>query len=75
MVAWLTGTRGNDPSGPRRIAAAFRAPDATAFGAPKLVSEESVQSAPSVAIDAAGRPLAAWNTLDQGTLVAVRPGG
>ncbi len=75
VVDWLTGTRGNDPSGPRRVAAAFRAPDAIAFGAPELVSEESVQSAPSVAIDAAGRPLAAWNTLDQGTLVAVRPGG
>jgi hypothetical protein len=75
VVDWLTGTRGNDPSGPRRVAAAFRAPGAPAFGAPEIVSGESVQAAPSVAIDAAGRPLAAWNTLDQDSLVAVRPGG
>jgi hypothetical protein len=75
LVAWLTGTRGNDPSGAQLVAAAFRAPGATAFGAPEVVSDDTVPYVPAVGIDDAGRSLAAWSTPDQGSRVAVRPGG
>jgi len=75
LVTWLTGTRGNDASGPQHVAAAFRAPGAPAFGAPELVSDEEVASNPFAALDAAGRPLAAWTSLDQETSAAVRASG
>jgi hypothetical protein len=87
LVVWLTGTHGNDPSGPQRVAAAMRPPGAAAFGAPQLVSEPvgppgpaanatSVPFAPSAAVDSrVGRGWAAWTTLDQHTHVAVGPAG
>jgi hypothetical protein len=82
-----TGTRGNDPSGPQRVAATLRPPGAAAFGAPQLVSEPvgppgaaanatTVPFAPSAAVDSrVGRRFAAWTTLDQRTHVAVAPAG
>jgi hypothetical protein len=85
FVLWLTGTRGTDPGGPQRVAAAVRPPGATAFGAPEFVSEPvgspgtaaaatSAPFAPSAAVDSRiGRRFAAWTTLDQRTKVAIRP--
>jgi hypothetical protein len=87
LVLWLTGTRGADPSGPQRVAAAVRPSSAVAFGAPEFVSEPvgapgaaaaatSVPAAPSAAVDSrVGRAFAAWTTLDQHTKVTVRPAG
>ena len=74
VVTWFTGTRGNDPSGPRHVAAAFRGPGETEFGAPELVSDAEALDPGSAAIDAAGRPFAAWTTLDGSAVVAVRGG-
>jgi hypothetical protein len=87
LVLWLTATRGADPSGPQRVAAAFRPPGAAAFGPPELVSEPvgpagtpaataAVASAPSAAIDPrGGGRFAAWTALDQHTKVAASPAG
>jgi hypothetical protein len=75
LVTWSTGTRGNDASGPQHVAAAFRAPDESAFGAPELVSDEETSSAGAAAIDAAGRPLAAWQARAGGPVASVRAGG
>ena len=74
VVSWFTGTRGTDPSGPRHVAAAFRGPAETEFGAPELVSDAEALGPGSVAIDAAGRPFAAWTRLDSSAVVAVRGG-
>ncbi len=74
VVNWFTGTRGNDPSGPRHVAAAFRGPGETEFGAPERVSDAEALDPGSVAIDAAGRPFAAWTRLDGSAAVAVRGG-
>jgi hypothetical protein len=88
LVLWRTGTRGADPGGAQRVAAAVRSPGAAAFGAPELMSEPvgppgtaaaaatTVPSAPSAAVDQRdGRRFAAWTTLDQHAKVAVRPAG
>lgn len=78
LVLWLTGTRGNDSSGPQRVAAAVRPPGARAFGAPVLVSPPGTPTpfAPSGAVDSrTGERFASWTTLDRQTQVAVRPAG
>ena len=87
LVLWQTGTRGGDPTGPQRVAAAVRAPGATTFGPPELVSEPvpadpskagaaTVPFPPSGAVDTRGGGyFAAWTTLEYRTRIATRPFG
>jgi hypothetical protein len=89
LVLWRTGTRGADPGGAQRVAAAVRSPGAAAFGAPELMSEPvgppgtaaaaatTVPSAPSAAVDQRdGRRLAALDdarSAREGRRPSVRP--
>jgi len=88
VVLWLSGTRGADPSGPQRVFAAVRPGGAADFGPAEAVSPAvdpttpearnatSVPYPPVAAVDpVSGAAVAAWSSLSQTPLVAVRPRG
>ena len=79
LVLSLSGTRGNDPSGAQRVFGTVRAAGAPAFGPSEQVSDAAADASPVVfaaaGIDAAGRPLAAFEPLGGASSVAVRAGG